>query len=395
MDAAKSARPRAGLWALVIKMGLKFGGKLLSVLLKLAKGLKVGKLGLAAASFGAYAVLFSWQFALVLIASLVIHEMGHLWAMRRYGMKTRGLYLIPLLGAAAVADDAFPSRKAESVIALMGPCWGLLMALAAAGVYAATGSPLVAAIAGWMAMLNLFNLLPINPLDGGRLMKSVAYSVSSTAGYVFLALGLVGAFIAAFHFGLALFTLLLVIGVLDLFGERGRMRKERDKRAVIDALASALGVPAEGYAITQAIVQRHRALLDGHTAMFPSKLLDGNPYTGRFSPQEWAGHFRTRLMQVACAACRDYPRLFGLMKGRIRPTDPRSLHLNPDNEGRLDESASLFAYVTASDVMPSMTGRQTALAFAAYVALAAALAALMFAMAHQPAANAALQVFMS
>jgi putative peptide zinc metalloprotease protein len=59
---------------------------------------------------------------------LVIHECGHLRCMKQYGLKTRGIYLIPLLGAAAVAEDAFPSRRAEATIALAGPLTGAVLA---------------------------------------------------------------------------------------------------------------------------------------------------------------------------------------------------------------------------------------------------------------------------
>ena len=75
---------------------------------------KAGKLLLALASFAAYVLLFTWQFAVIILGMLVIHECGHLRCMKHYGMKTRGIYLIPLLGAAVVAEDDFPSRRAEA-----------------------------------------------------------------------------------------------------------------------------------------------------------------------------------------------------------------------------------------------------------------------------------------
>src|SRR5688572_980888 len=279
----------------------KLGGKILPTLVKLLKGIKLGKVGLAGASFGAYAVLFSWQFALVLIGSLVFHEMGHLWAMRRYGLKTKGIYLIPFLGAAAVSEEAFPSRKAETVIALMGPIWGFSLALAVFGLYGMTEEPLLAALAGWMAMLNLFNLLPINPLDGGRVMKSVAYSISSRLGVLFLIAGLAGSFMLARYFNLGLITFLTAFGALELWGEVKRIRQVRDRRRVMDALGEALGVPAEPEAIIARITQVHGQLAAGATAMFPPRLLDENPFTGRFDAREWCEHFLTRIERTAKA----------------------------------------------------------------------------------------------
>ena len=77
------------------------------------KGLKLfksTKVIFAASSFATYAFLFSWQFSAVIIITLIFHEYGHLWAMKRFGMKTKGIYLIPFVGGAAVADEAFRSR---------------------------------------------------------------------------------------------------------------------------------------------------------------------------------------------------------------------------------------------------------------------------------------------
>lgn len=397
MDATPAAnRPasRAGLFALLFKLG----PKLLSLLLKLAKGLKVGKFALAGASFATYALLWSWQFAVVFIASLVFHEMGHMWAMRRYGMKTRGIYLIPLLGAAAVAEDRFPSRKAETVIALMGPVWGFGMALASFGAYEATGQPLFAALAGWMAMLNLFNLLPINPLDGGRVMKSVAYSVSSRLGTVFLWLGIGLAFWMAWRFGLALLWLLMIAGALELVGEGRRIKTVRDRQAVLTALAAALGVEATAEAIIDRIRMVHRHLAAGITGTFPPRLLDENPYTGSFSPREWCGYFEARVEGAANRARIARRRWFSgetwYATGTERLTVMRWHDPATASDDESDD-APLFAFLRdARDGMPSMAPKEAVVGFLAYAGLAAALAALMFAASHVPAAQAALQVFM-
>ncbi len=211
-------RASAGVLALL----LKIGGKLLSVLVKLVKALKVGKLGLAGLTMGSYAYLFTWQFALLIMASLVFHECGHIWAMRRCGMRTKGIYFIPFVGGAAVTEEAFPSRSAEVFIAIMGPIWGLALSVAMGAVYFLTRQPFFAAAASWMAMLNLFNLLPINPLDGGRIFKSIAFSVHSWVGLNFLAFGILatGYLVIVAHLGL--FLLLLIIGTLDLIIEYRR-----------------------------------------------------------------------------------------------------------------------------------------------------------------------------
>jgi Zn-dependent protease len=204
-----------GIFALLFKLG----PKILSLLGKMAKFLKVGKVGLATASLASYSYLFTWKFAAMIMILLFVHENGHLWAMKHYKMKTKGIYFIPFVGGAAVADDAFPSRGAESYIAIMGPIWGLGITLTSAAIYFATLNPIFAATASWMALINLFNLLPINPLDGGRIFKSIVFSLNVKAGYFFLAIGLIGCLALTFFYGAALFLLIGFIGSLDLLFE--------------------------------------------------------------------------------------------------------------------------------------------------------------------------------
>jgi Zn-dependent protease len=181
---------------------------------------KASKLLLALASFAAYAFLFTWQFAVIIVGMLVIHECGHLRCMKHYGMKTRGIYLIPLVGAAAVVEDYFPSRRAEATIALAGPLTGAVLAGGTGLAYFATGNGAFAAAAAWMALINLFNLLPVVPLDGGRVVKSITRSIGSRIGMVALIAGmLLGAVLAATA-DLWIFVIIIPLGLLDYLYDR-------------------------------------------------------------------------------------------------------------------------------------------------------------------------------
>jgi hypothetical protein len=100
------------------------GSKCWSLTAKLVKTLKMVKMGLAGASLASYAYLFSWQFAAVIMAMLFIHESGHIWAMKRCGIPTKGIFFIPFLGGAAVATDTFGSRCNECYTSIWGPIWG-------------------------------------------------------------------------------------------------------------------------------------------------------------------------------------------------------------------------------------------------------------------------------
>lgn len=218
----RSAIGRIG--AGVVALVLKLGTKLLTVFAKFAK---IGKFGLAITSAATYSYLFTWKFAIMIMVLLVVHEYGHIWAMKRCGLKTKGIYFIPFLGAAAVTEEMFKSRRDEAYIAIMGPIFGLLLSGVSLAIYIVTKDALFAAAAGWMAMINLFNLLPINPLDGGRIMKSVAFSIDSNLGYVFLATGIFLSIILTFWAGIILFFFLLIVGAVEFFIEY-KIRNENE-----------------------------------------------------------------------------------------------------------------------------------------------------------------------
>ncbi len=192
---------------------LKFLGKGLSLFAK------VSKIALAGVSLAAYTYLYSWKFALIIMIQLFIHEYGHIWAMKKTGIKVKGLYFLPLLGAAAVADEDFKSRYDESYIALMGPVFGLVCAFASLLVYFYTDEPMYAAAASWMALVNLFNLLPINPLDGGRVLKSITFSIGNWFGLITLILGLICSIVLTVYFKIWIFVILLLAAGLELWME--------------------------------------------------------------------------------------------------------------------------------------------------------------------------------
>jgi len=186
---------------------------------KLLKSAKVIKVVLAGASVAAYSWLFSFQFALALIACLVFHEYGHIRAMKYFGMKTKGIYLIPFMGGLALSDEKINTRWQDVVISIMGPTFGLLMSIASLIAYHATGNVFFAGLAAFNALLNLFNLLPILPLDGGHILKSISFSMNSIMGLVACAAGAAFGVYISYTLGLALLGFLLLIGSLEIIFE--------------------------------------------------------------------------------------------------------------------------------------------------------------------------------
>jgi Zn-dependent protease len=125
-------------------------------------------------SLGVYWAAWGWAFALGLLVSLYVHEMGHVAALRRYGIRATAPMFVPGLGA-YVRMDQYPATGSEDArVGLAGPIYGLGAALAALAIHFATGSAYWAAIARVGAWLNLFNLLPLWQLDGGRGFRALS-----------------------------------------------------------------------------------------------------------------------------------------------------------------------------------------------------------------------------
>ncbi|WP_219340037.1 site-2 protease family protein [Spartinivicinus marinus] len=207
-----------------IKKELNLVG-LASLGFKLFKSAKVIKVVLAGASVAAYSWFFSLQFALALIACLVFHEYGHIRAMKYFGMKTKGIYLIPFFGGLALGDDKINTRWQDVVISIMGPSFGLFLSIVCLILYKLTGEIFFAGLAGFNALLNLFNLLPILPLDGGHILKSISFSMDSKVGIAACALGAALGVFLSYQLGLALLGFLLLIGSVEILAE-WRLRHE-------------------------------------------------------------------------------------------------------------------------------------------------------------------------
>lgn len=148
--------------------------KLKMILLLLPKLKLLATAGTMLVSLAAYASLWGWQFAAGFIALLFVHEMGHAIALRREGIKASAPMFIPFLGAVISARSLGDNAVAEARVGLAGPILGSVGAVACILVWHATGNDLWRALAFTGFFLNLFNLLPVLPLDGGRAMAAMA-----------------------------------------------------------------------------------------------------------------------------------------------------------------------------------------------------------------------------
>jgi Zn-dependent protease len=140
--------------------------------LVLLSGLKWGKLatsgGSMLLSLVVYATIWGWRYAAGFIALLFAHEMGHYVAARQRGLNVGALAFIPFVGAWIALEDQPVNVETEAYVAIAGPVVGTIAALAVYLWARSEDSGLLLAIAYSGLFLNLFNLLPISPLDGGR-----------------------------------------------------------------------------------------------------------------------------------------------------------------------------------------------------------------------------------
>ena len=142
------------------------------------------------ASIAIWSFMVSWKYALVIVGSILIHEYGHFYWMGREGIKEKDMFFIPPFGAVARSKEMWPNRGAESRIALAGPVFGLISVLVFLIPWLLSHNPLFAASIVLASYINLFNLLlPIAILDGGRVMKSILFSINTTLGKIFYTLG--------------------------------------------------------------------------------------------------------------------------------------------------------------------------------------------------------------
>ena len=167
----------SGLVATLALVAWKF--KFLAVLL-LTKG-KILLLGLTKAStflsmfvsIGVYWTVFGGWFAAGLVLSIYVHEMGHVVALAALRDSRRSALFVPGLGAFIRLRQELTDPKQDARVGLAGPFWGLGAALACLAAYVVTRLPVLAALAQFGAIINLFNLLPIWHLDGGRAFRSL------------------------------------------------------------------------------------------------------------------------------------------------------------------------------------------------------------------------------
>src|SRR3954469_11253350 len=147
-------------------------GKTLLLLLPKVKLLTTS--GTMLVSIAAYSLIWGWKFAIGFVVLIFVHEMGHVIQLRREGVEASAPVFIPFLGAVVWAKQLGGNALAEARVGLAGPALGTVGAPPCLPIYAATDNNLFRALAFTGFFINLFNLMPVLPLDGGRAMAAMA-----------------------------------------------------------------------------------------------------------------------------------------------------------------------------------------------------------------------------
>jgi Zn-dependent protease len=148
--------------------------KFKGVLLLLPKLKLLTTSGTMLVSVAAYALIWPWTFAAGFVVLLFVHEMGHVLQLRREGVKASAPMFIPFFGAFVAMKELPKDALAEARVGLAGPVLGSLGAALLVPVWLVTGDDFWAALAFVAFFLNLLNLAPVLPLDGGRAMAAMA-----------------------------------------------------------------------------------------------------------------------------------------------------------------------------------------------------------------------------
>ena len=111
----------------------------------------------------------------LLVGVIFFHEAGHLLAMYCFGFKDLRMIFIPLFGAAAMGKKSQPPGWQRAIIALAGPTPGIVLGCVLLSVLLYSDSIMLGYLVSMLIFLNLFNLLPILPLDGGHFFSDVVF----------------------------------------------------------------------------------------------------------------------------------------------------------------------------------------------------------------------------
>lgn len=195
---------------------------------------------------GSFGLTLSFTSVLILLATILFHELGHVAAMWFFGFGNLQIIFLPFLGAVALGRQRNIPTYQRVLIALAGPLPGLVAGLVLLAVSTAWGfadAPIVQEATGCLLALNFFNLLPIMPLDGGQVLHALLFCRFPILEALFIIVGGVILAVVGYAVGqpvLSLAALLILVNTQEqmrrtrlLLTLRKKLRAERVEEATL------------------------------------------------------------------------------------------------------------------------------------------------------------------
>ena len=189
----------------------------LKFLIPILKFTKFGTLLSMLVAVWAYALFFGMPFAVGFVLLIFVHELGHGLVMQHQGIRAGAPVFIPFVGAVIAMKSLPRDAYVEALVGIGGPILGSVGALCCLIMGWLTGGLIWYALASTGFMINLFNLIPISPLDGGRIVGVISRWLW-LAGYV---VG-IGVFFVTYS------PILLLVLLLGLFSLGRTLRGPRE-----------------------------------------------------------------------------------------------------------------------------------------------------------------------
>jgi Zn-dependent protease len=266
----------------------------------------------------------TWEDIALLVAVVLFHELGHWVGMRLFGFQDVKMFFIPFMGAAVSGRNTGAVAWKEALVLLMGPMPGLMLGFALLLKTAFAPSQLMANVGVLLVSLNAFNLLPLTPLDGGKLFQLLIFSRNQLLEIlftVFAGLALLG---LAFVSGSWVLGIVAGLLLLSIPRQRKVLKAARDLRASDPAVVqepAALGEPSL------------RSLYVAAAALVPPRTKAEQALTHRVRAMRDV-HHRTRLRPPSVLASLGLVVIWGvgvvvtlgalyLIAGELAPRAPR------------------------------------------------------------------------
>lgn len=209
-----------------------------------------------------------WIFILVLTGIVIFHELGHFIAMKIYKYQDLGIFFIPLLGAYVSGTKQEVSQKQSAIILLAGPIPGIFLGIILYIIYQNTDIPFLEGVAKILIFLNVLNLLPVYPLDGGQLLHRLFLDDNNILGKIFVILSaaLMSWIAVSSGFYFLLFFPLMMIGRMIGDFQHERIEKKIEGEG-IDLMKSYEEItPQEYWRIRNAVIKHYPQFKDVNPA---------------------------------------------------------------------------------------------------------------------------------